>query len=503
MQKNILEYIEKTVNKYPNKKAFVSPENSFTFSDIYTFSRSIGTFLQGKSIDDSPIVVFMGRKIKVIPTYLGIVYSGNYYVPINPEMPNERINHIVDSLNPQLMICDQETYDTGKELIDESKILLYENIINTEINEIALAAVRKKAIDTDPVYIVYTSGSTGKPKGVVASHRSVIDYIDQLTEILDVSAETIFGNQTPLYLDACLKEIFSTLKCGSTTYIIPKKLFMFPIKLIEYLNENKINTVCWVVSAFTIISSLNALINYKPKYLKTIAFGSEIFPIKQFNRWVEALPNARFINLYGPTEGTGMCCYYEVNRTFEKNDRIPIGKSFNNTEVFLLSEDHNRVTDDGIGEICIRGASLTLGYYNAFEKTHENFIQNPLNKVYPELIYKTGDLGQLNNYGELEFISRKDHQIKHMGHRIELGEIESVANNLKGITRVCCTYNTKKKRIVIHYTGELDKKSIINQLKEKLPHHMLPTQFNRLEEMPLTLNGKIDRIKLKNSIKKV
>ncbi|HKL43632.1 MAG TPA: amino acid adenylation domain-containing protein [Clostridia bacterium] len=499
MQKNILEYIEKTVHQYPDKTAFVSLEKSFTFTDVSTLSRSIGTQLIEKGVKSSPIVVFMGRKIEVIPTYLGIVYSGNYYVPINPEMPQDRINHIIENLKPKYIICDDDTYAKGEELIDHHRVLLFNNLINSKINTKKLDAVRRKVLDTDPVYIVYTSGSTGQPKGVIASHRSVIDYIDHLVDILEVSDATVFGNQTPLYLDACLKEVFSTLKCGSTAYIIPKKLFMFPIKLIEYLNENRINTVCWVVSAFTIISSLNALVNHSPKYLKTIAFGSEVFPIKQFNRWVEALPEARFLNLYGPTEGTGMCCFYEVNRSFDKNDRIPIGKAFDNTEIFLLDDDNKPVTEDGIGEICIRGASLTLGYYNDFEKTKEKFVQNPLNNLYPELIYRTGDLGQYNSYGELEFISRKDHQIKHMGHRIELGEIESVANNLTGIKSVCCTYNMKKKRIIIHYTGMLDQKSIINQLKNKLPQHMLPTKFKKLEEMPLTLNGKIDRVKLKNS----
>jgi amino acid adenylation domain-containing protein len=499
MQKNILEYIEKTVSQYPDKTAFASLENSFSFTDVYNYSRSIGTHLIGKNINSSPVVVFMGRRIEVIPTYLGVVYSGNFYVPINPEMPQDRIKQIIDNLEPEYIICDDETYDTGKKLVEHSKILLYKNLIATQISTEILEEVRKQALDIDPVYIVYTSGSTGEPKGVVASHRSIIDYIDQLVDILGVSNTTIFGNQTPLYLDACLKEVFSTLKCGSTAYIIPKKLFMFPIKLIEFLNEYKINTVCWVVSAFTIISSLNALVNHCPKYLKTIAFGSEVFPIKQFNRWIEALPEARFINLYGPTEGTGMCCFYEVNRRFDKNDSIPIGRPFNNTEIFLIDDDNNRVTDDSIGEICIRGASLTLGYFNDFEKTKEKYIQNPLNSSYPELIYLTGDLGKYNEYGELEFVSRKDHQIKHMGHRVELGEIESVANNLKGIKRVCCTYNTKKKRIVIHYTGDLDQKGIINELKDKLPQYMLPTKFIKLEEMPLTLNGKIDRVKLNNS----
>jgi len=500
MQKNILEYIEKTVKEYPNKLAFASSNSSFTFKEVYDISRSIGTKIIEKKILNAPIIVFMSRKTHVVPTYLGVLYSGNYYVPIDPEMPNERIDHIVETLSSKLMICDEETYEKGKELIDEKNIVLYKNLMASEINKKVLMSIRQKSIDTDPVYIVYTSGSTGTPKGVVASHRSVIDYIDQLTEILDVDEDTIFGNQTPLYLDACLKEVFSTLKCGSSTYIIPKKLFMFPIKLIEYLNENKINTVCWVVSAFTIVSSLNALNNYKPKYLKTIAFGSEVFPIKQFNRWVEALPLARFINLYGPTEGTGMCCFYEVNRRFEKNEIIPIGKAFNNTEIILLNDHNKPVEEDEIGEICIRGASLTLGYYNDFEKTQENFIQNPLNKVYPELIYKTGDLGQYNTYGELLFISRKDRQIKHMGHRIELGEVENAANAIKGIRRVCCIYNTKKKRIVMYYTGALDRKEILTELKGKLPQYMLPSHYKKMDEMPLTLNGKIDRVKLKNEL---
>lgn len=500
MQKNILEYIEKTVIEYPNKLAFASANNSINFSEVFDMSRSIGTHIIKREIYNAPIVVFMSRKVEVIPAYLGVVYSGNYYAPINPVMPNERINHIVETLQPKLMICDEETYEKGKELIDADRIVLYKDLIASEISERMLMNIRKKAIDTDPVYIVYTSGSTGMPKGVIASHRSVIDYIDQLTEILNVSENTIFGNQTPLYLDACLKEVFSTLKCGSSTYIIPKKLFMFPIKLIDYLNEYKINTVCWVVSAFTIISSLNALKNYKPEYLDTIAFGSEVFPIKQFKRWRKALPDAKFINLYGPTEGTGMCCYYEVNRIFEENEIIPIGKSFNNTEVILLDDDNQRVTKEGVGEICIRGASLTLGYYKDFKKTHENFVQNPLNTIYPELIYRTGDLGKYNELGELVFISRKDNQIKHMGHRIELGEIENAGNSMEGIIRVCCTYDSRKKRIVMHYIGELNRKEIINELKNKLPQYMLPTRFNKMEDIPLTLNGKIDRVKLKNNL---
>ena len=146
------------------------------------------------------------------------------------------------------------------------------------VNDQALSDIRRKAIDTDPIYIVFTSGSTGIPKGVVACHRSVIDYVESLTEVLRVNEDSVLANQTPLYFDACLKELFSSLKCGATTYLVPKALFMFPIKLVEFLNEYKINTVCWVVSALTMISSMKTFDKVVPKYLHTVALWKRGLP---------------------------------------------------------------------------------------------------------------------------------------------------------------------------------------------------------------------------------
>jgi non-ribosomal peptide synthetase component F len=316
---------------------------------------------------------------------------------------------------------------------------------------------------------------------------------------LEFNEDTVFGNQTPLYFDACLKELYPTLKFGATTYLIPRNLFMLPIQLVEFMNEHEINTICWVVSALTMISSFGAFKTVQPKYLHTIAFGSEVFPIKQYNIWKSVLPNAKFTNLYGPTEGTGMCCYYKVNRDFEPGEAIPIGRPFKNTEIILLNEENKRAGKGEVGEICIRGTSLTLGYYNNFEKTNEVFVQNPLNTAYPELIYRTGDLGKLNEYGELVFVSRKDYQIKHMGHRIELGEIEAYVNMLEGVKLAGCIYDDVKGKIVLYYVGDIADKEVAGILKEKLPRYMIPNRIIQLEEMPLTANGKIDRVSLKKN----
>ncbi|HHT96808.1 MAG TPA: amino acid adenylation domain-containing protein [Clostridiales bacterium] len=499
MQKNILEYLENSVTLYPDKVAYTDEITKLNFKDVYMRARSIASFIS-TDLYKEPIVVFMGKSPETITAFYGVVYSGNYYVPIDEEMPHHRIELIFESLKPKAVICNKEKADVLKDFSYNGKVILYEDIINEPIDDEKLNDIRRKQIDIDPIYIVFTSGSTGTPKGVVACHRSVIDYIEALSDVLDINEKTVFGNQTPLYVDACLKELIPTLKYAATTYLIPKELFMFPLQLVDYLNKNKINTICWVVSALTMISSFGTLEKEIPKYLELIAFGSEVFPIKQFNLWRNALPNAKFINLYGPTEATGMSTYYKVDREFELDEMIPIGKAFNNTEILLLN-DENKLAELGEeGEICIRGTSLTLGYYNDFVRTNEVFVQNPLNDKFPELIYKTGDIGRYNEYGDLMFVSRKDNQIKHMGHRIELGEIESAANMVPGIKTAACVFNDKKKKIVLYYVGECTLVDVSLFLKTKLPRFMIPNKIKCLENMPLTSNGKIDRVQLKQQL---
>lgn len=496
MQNHILDYLDAVVQKVPDKTAFSNGEEAMTFREIYHQSCAIGSFLANKGLYREPVVVFMGKHPKTITAFFGVIKGGNFYVPLDDEMPIGRIELILENLNPRIMICDEKTIEIVKTLPYEGEAVLYDDICMTPVAETVLQEIYAKAIDTDPIYVVFTSGSTGVPKGVVACHRSVIDYIEQLSEVLGFHEETIFGNQTPLYFDACLKELYPTLKFGATTYLIPQKLFMLPVNLVEFLNEHRINTICWVVSALTMISSFQTFKTVVPQYLKTIAFGSEVFPIKQFNKWREALPQAVFTNLYGPTEGTGMCCYYRVEREFAEDETIPVGRPFKNTEILLLKENGECAPFGEEGEICIRGTSLTLGYYNNPEKTAEAFVQNPLNHAYPELIYKTGDIGRLNERGELMFVTRKDNQIKHMGHRIELGEIEVNVNRIEGIHSAACIYERTKGKIVLFYVGDIEAAELTKTLKEKLPRYMIPNRIRNLSEMPLTANGKIDRMTL-------
>lgn len=496
MQKNILEYLEYTAARIPEKIAFSTGKESMTFGEVQADARAIGGFLLGEGFSGEPVVIFMDKHPKTVTAFYGVIYAGCFYVCIDAKMPRARIEAIFENLSPRAIISDRKNLAAARELGVEN-VYLYDDIALGEYtDENGLALVRKNQSSTDPIYVVFTSGSTGVPKGVVACHRSVIDYTETLTEALGFTEETVFANQTPLYFDAPLKELMPTLKLGATTYFVPKMLFSFPVKLVEFLDEYKINTVCWVVSALTQISSLGALEKHTPRYLTTVAFGSEVFPRKQYDLWRAALPDARFFNLYGPTEATGMSCYWKADRELAEDEPIPVGVPFDNTDIILLGKDNKRAAEGEQGEICIRGTCLTMGYYNNPEKTAEVFVQNPLNTAYPELIYRTGDIGRYNSYGELVFVSRKDSQIKHQGHRIELGEIESAANKSTGVRRAACVYDSEEKRIVLFYEGDTDEKALGKLLGEYLPRYMCPQVIEKLSVMPLTDNGKIHRREL-------
>ena len=492
MIRNILEYLEATVREVPEKTAFDDGENHLTFRQTYDQARAIGSWLLHRGFAGKPIVVFMEKHPRTIAAFLGAIYAGGYYVPLDAEMPRQRMELILSTLEPGPILCDETTEALARELGRE--VCCYEDTAFGIIDEGALSTTRQNQLDIDPIYIVFTSGSTGVPKGVMGCHRSVIDYIENLVPVLGCGRNTVFGNQTPLYFDACLKEIIPTLKFGATTYLIPRKLFLFPVKLVDYLNEHHINTLCWVVSALTMVSSLGALDKRVPVYVRTIAFASEVFPIRQLNLWRRALPRTRFLNLYGPTETTGICCWYEVDREFFEGEKLPIGRPFPNTGILLLDENGQPARE---GEICIRGTRLTLGYYRDPERTAECFVQNPLNHLYEEKIYRTGDMGAYNHRGELVFLSRKDQQIKHMGHRIELGEIEQAANANPQVRSACCTYDSESRRIVLSYVGGIAPADLTAWLREKLPRYMLPASLRRLSAMPLTPNGKLDRNRLK------
>ena len=279
--------------------------------------------------------------------------------------------------------------------------------------------------------------------------------------------------------------------------IIPKAYFRFPNNVVDMLEDNGVTTLIWAVSALCLLNRLHGLKYKVPSAINKIMFSGEMMPIKQLNQWRAHYPNAMFVNLYGPTEITCNCTYYILDREFTEEEKLPMGVAFPNERVFLLDDENKEVTASGIsGEVCVAGTALALGYYNNPEMTAKAFTINPLNPHYPEMIYHTGDLAYYGEDGEMYFAGRKDFQIKHMGHRIELEEVESAMAKIEGIERVCCVFDEVKSKLYGFYIGDMDKKELHKRMSEKLPAFMIPNALRKVDEMPLTKNGKIDRKQL-------
>lgn len=499
MIKNVLQMLEKSRNQYPDKIICSDDNGALTYSQAVDAAQAIGSFLCGLKKTNCAITVLQDKSKEMFACFMGIVYSGNFYVPIDTEMPEDRIKKIFDVVKPIAVIADEANREKAASVSKKAIVLQYSDISKSDINVNALQYVRRKSIDTDPVYALFTSGSTGIPKGVVCCHRSVINYADWLIDTFAFDEKTVFGNQTPFYFSMSVLDIYATVRSGAQLHIIPKQLFGFPYRLLEYINSKKINTIYWVPTALCIVANMKALEKVQLLHLNKILFAGEVMPVKQLNVWRKYLPGAMYVNLFGPTEITDIGLYYIVKRDFNDAEQLPIGSTCDNVDILILNVCGEEVQKGEIGELCIRGSFLALGYYDNLEKTEQVFVQNPLNPHYPEIIYKSGDLVSENESGELIYHGRKDFQIKHRGNRIELGEIENAARNIDGISMCACIYDIDKEKIVLFYKGceNLDKsiadKKIMEGMIEKVPSYMLPNMMIKVDEIPQNQNGKTDR----------
>lgn len=491
---NVLEMLEGASCKFGNKLAFADSSMQVTYAEAVEAARKIGSSLAQEKTSKRSIAVLVPKGVKMLISFFGVVYSGNFYVPIDADMPIDRILLILETLGTKSIIVDDTTCVMDLGGFNDLKIP-YQTLVSGEINNEILRDIRGKAIDTDPVYALFTSGSTGMPKGVIVSHRSILTYAKWCVETFQFDESTVFGNQTPFYFSMSVLDIYSTICSGAALYVIPKIMFTFPVNLMEFLNENKINTIYWVPSALCLITKFDMFSAIKLPYLKKVLFAGEVMPAKHLNLWIKNLPDALYANLFGPTEITDIGVYYIVDREFQDDEAIPIGRACTNVDLFVLDENNREVTEPYvIGELYYRGSYLGYGYYNNWEKTREVYVQNPLNDAYPEIVYKSGDLVRFNEHGELVYVCRKDYQIKHMGYRIELGEIESAASSFAGIDRCAAIYEAKGDNILLFYEGsKCDEEELGVYMKDRLPVYMLPQKIYKLKQLPLNENGKIDR----------
>ena len=504
--RNLVEFLEETCKTKGGFLAVEGVDDSLTFAELRQNALMIGkriTSIRGCGCEKKMIAIYLPKGIKFICAMLGVLYSGNVYVPMDCRAPIKRTKLIFDIVQPILIITDT----SGKKSLIEAGVAKEILIACDDMHEPENTMDDFKALventlsqiqDIDPAYLLFTSGSTGIPKGVVIPHNRVIGYIEWAQAYFSVTDNEIIANQAPFYFTVSVMDIFLSLATGSKLCIVPENLFSKPDKLLEFLNERKVTLIFWVSSVYHHIAQAGALDRILPKSLKRAWFVGEPMAVQSLKYWLKSLPEVEFTNLYGSTE-TDMTICYRIPKDFSSVDTVPLGHPCANTEILLLDNDLVRLVNPGeIGEICVRGSCLALGYYKDAEKTQASFIQNPLHNDYRDLIYKTGDLGEIKD-ALIFFHGRRDHQFKHLGYRIEAGEIEAIAMGFPGVKNNCVLFDSDKRQIVLFYTSDeqINELEYRRMLMADLPVYMVPTRFVRLDVMPLNANSKKDRIQLK------
>ena len=489
----ILSDFEYQAHAHPDKVLFSSPNEKYTFGEALSSAKRLAAAIP-QTGSDRPCAVFCSRNACVPMLMLAVLYSGHFYVPVDPDLPETKLRSILSQADP-CCILGEEAFRTTAETVFPGCMFI------TAADRADAPAAFAEPSSSTPLFAVYTSGSTGTPKGVLKTYGAMESFLNAYCGTFGFSGDEIIGNQTPFFFDAAAKDLYLALKLGMTLEIIPTEKFAMPTTLIEYLNERKISFISWVPTAYAIVAQLRTFSFIKPQYLRRAFFVGETMPMKHLNYWRNNLPDVQYVNLYGQSELAGVCCYYEIRGAFSDEEILPVGKCLPNCRVRLIKDGAPVRGAGEIGEIFIESAALAAGYLNDAEKTAQSFVSFDFGDG-PVRCFKTGDLARRDENGDLVFVSRNDFQIKHLGHRIELGEIEAAAGALEGVERCCALYDGSKQAIVLFAQGDADKISLKRQLRQRLASYMMPEKIVLLEKLPLNPNGKIDRVKLTESLKK-
>lgn len=493
---SVLEDLARQIAAQPEAVAVADAADKWTFARLGDGSDRLASCLIRQGVQPGqPVGVVARRSAAVVALFLAVLKAGGFYVPLDPDWKLEKLAHVCANAGLQLVL---DTQTPGPLPDGVTALVCGQAEWEAPADAAALAAIAARLRPENPLYLIYTSGSTGVPKGVLKTHGAMQSYIAAFTARYPATPADALGNQTPFFFDASAKDLYWMLHDGCRLEVLDTGLFSQPYHLIEYLNDRHITLISWVPSALVIVSQLDTFADILPNYLRAVFFIGEVFPMKHFLIWQNALPGVKFVNLYGQSELAGACCYYEVDRAFTPDDTLPIGRPFANAEVFLLDGDRV-VTEPGqIGEIGIVSPALAAGYFGDAEKTAAAFCTF-CDHGRTLRLFRTGDMARYTPEGLLVFAARCDAQIKHMGYRIELGEIEAAANSLPEITGCACLYDTAKNRIVLFCTVQdgVTKASLRKALREKLSTYMIPSKIEILPQLPRNANGKTDRVLLR------
>ncbi|MBQ7641912.1 MAG: amino acid adenylation domain-containing protein [Acholeplasmatales bacterium] len=444
--------------KHPNKDAVIDSKSSYKYYELDNASNKIAHYLISHGIKKGEFIALKVNRVKEF--YAGVVgveKAGCGYVPVDPTYPLDRIEYMIED--------------------SEAKIVLTEDLIRKIIEEEKDDSSINLATPYLPAYMIYTSGSTGKPKGVVITHEGLSCFLAWQIADYDLSDKNVHAQHASFSFDASVMDIFPPLATGAKVHVLDEVVRKDLDLTYKYLVDNKVTNLCMSTQIGM------SLINLHPDVpLKFLLIGGEKF-------LQVAKTNVKIYNGYGPTEFTVCSSYQLVDQNSDKD--VPIGKAVRNTYSFICDYNGNLLPLGMVGEICLVGPQLSVGYYHREELNKERFIDCSFLKG--NKMYKTGDLAKYNEDGVMEYSGRIDFQVKLRGFRIELGEIENVASSYKGITQSIAL--VKNKLLVLYYVGDtkISEDDLKAHMASSLTEYMVPNIYIQLDKMPLTPGGKIDR----------
>ncbi|NOQ25911.1 MAG: amino acid adenylation domain-containing protein, partial [Bacteroidales bacterium] len=488
--KTIHELFEEQVEKTPEKEAVVFEGISISYNELNQKSNQIAYYLRNKGITRNSIVtLILEPSHEMIICLLGVLKSGASYLPVNPELPENRISYLLRDSECSFILTNISSYD--KNLFEIDLIYVDDCFFKGESENL-------KCVNTitDSIYVIYTSGTTGKPKGVVLTHENLLNYISWFNDISKLNQNDKTALITSYSFDLGYTSVFSSLLKGCELHILQKDLYLSSSDFNSYVVDNRISYLKTTPSLYSTMVDCEGF-DKSVNCLRLVLLGGEAIKTELIERSLSLNENLQIINHYGPTEATIGCITSLINK--EKLDafiKCPvIGKPINNTEAYVLNETMDLLPIGSSGELCISGDGLAVGYLNESLLTDEKFISHPFKKG--KRLYKTGDLARCLPDGEIEFLGRVDYQVKIRGFRIELGEIEYVLSkheNIKESVVIAIEENNDKYLCAyIVSREELNQEELRAYMSAQLPDYMVPAYFVELESLPRTANGKVNR----------
>lgn len=502
MKANMLDYLEDTAGRGPDRIAFYDDQKSLTYAVLRESARRIGSCLTAIAAPRTPVALLLdSRNIRNIPAMFGTLYAGCAYAPLDIAMPPERLRLLLELLQPSAVLMDERGERAyGACGLEDFPAVAYADAVTAEADYARLAAIRRQASLYDPMSILYTSGSTGIPKGSIQSHFSYIHWLEATVAMYGFKEDTVFGNQSPFFYANSILDIFPPVALGAKTYLLPAGVLTFPKKLIACLNEHHISELCMTPSSFVSIANAGVLTPGAVPRLKWGIMSGESMPWLPLKAWMDATSGADWWHFYGSTEMFSVAVG-RVTGSHQADDRLPVGRPFPIVHILFVDEDGNEVPPGEPGEMLVSSPMLSCGYHRDPERTQRAWVTDPLGRGWQERFYRCGDMGYLQPDGQLMVLGRRDSQIKHMGYRMELGEVEAALRALPGWQEGCVLFDQEQDKIWCFFSGALDEKQLRSGLKERLARYMLPDRYVRMEAMPHTANMKIDRQSLRQMMR--